>query len=61
MFGRFDQIVYLRDDTTRNYLCECEVEATSNRILCQKSIIYTLMKLGGFHGSNKHNCKNHKQ
>ena len=49
-FGRFDQIVYLRDDTVRNYLCECEVEAASKRILFQKSILYTLIKPVGVHG-----------
>ena len=49
-FGRFDQIVYLRDDTVRNHLCECEVEAASKRILCQKSILYTLMKPRVVHG-----------
>ena len=36
--------MYLRDDTVRNHLCECEVEAASKRILCQKPILYTLMK-----------------
>ena len=50
MFGRFDQIVYLLDDTVRNHLCEREVEAASKRILCQKPILYTLMKPGGVHG-----------
>ena len=40
----------IRDDTVRNHLCECEVEAASKRILCQKSILYTLMKPGGVHG-----------
>ena len=52
MFGRFDKIVYLRDDTTRNYLCECEVEVASNRILCQNPILYKIMKPGGVNERN---------
>ena len=52
-FGRFDQIMYLRDNIVRNHLCECEVEAVSKRILCQNPILYTLMKPGGVHGSNE--------
>ena len=47
---RFDQIVYLRDDMVRNRLCKCKVKAASKRILCQKSILYTLMKPGSVHG-----------
>ena len=50
MFDRFDEIVYQQNDTVRNHLCECEVEAASKRILCQKPILYTLMKPGGVHG-----------
>ena len=53
--------MYLRDDTVRNHLCECEVEADSKRILCKKFILYTLMKPGGVSGRNEHNRKNHKQ
>ena len=37
------------------------MKAASKRILCQKSILYTLMKPRVVHGWNKHNRKNHKQ
>ena len=49
-FGRFGQIVYLGDDTVRNHQYECEVKTASKRILCQKSILYTLMKPESVHG-----------
>ena len=45
-----NSVVYLRDDAVINHLCECEVEAASKRILCQKPILYILMKPEGVHG-----------
>ena len=49
-FVDFTKQVYQRDDIFKNNLCECEVEAVSKRILCQKPILYTFRKLGGVHG-----------